>query len=119
MISKKKIEVTMKERNINNKTLAELVGVSPSMITRYLNGESEMSVTILCKIAAYLHVSLDYLCGMESSGTVSTVGLKPEQITIIQNLKTAFLNHNFTIKKELSSEQYELLGQIVAEFLKK
>ena len=119
MISKKKIEETMKERNINNKTLAELIGVSPSMITRYLNGESEMSATNLCKIASYLNVSMDYLCGTESLGTISTVGLKPEQVKIIQNLKTAFLNHNNTIKKSLSAEQYELLGQIVAEFSKK
>lgn len=119
MISKKKIEETMKERNINNKTLAELIGVSPSMITRYLNGESEMSVTNLCKIAAYLHVSLDYLCGIEAPATMSMVGLTNEQTKIIQELKTAFLNHNSSIKKKLSAEQYELLGQIVAEFSKK
>lgn len=119
MIRKKKIEDTMKERNINNKTLAELIGVSPSMITRYLNGESEMSVTNLCKIAAYLQVSLDYLCGMEGSGTMSMIGLTSEQTKIIQDLKTAFLNHNNAIKKNLSAEQYALLGQIVAEFSKK
>lgn len=118
MISKKKIEETMKERNIKNKALAELIGVSPSMITRYLNGESEMSVTNLCKIASALHVSVDYLCGLESPASMSMVGLTNEQMKIIQNLKSAFLSHNATIKKNLSSEQYELLGQIVAEFAK-
>lgn len=118
MINKSKIENAMKERNINNKTLAELVGVSPSMITRYLNGDSEMSVTTLCKIAANLRVSLDSICGIEAPGTMTMTGLTHEQASIIQNLKTAFVNHNIAIKKNLSSEQYELLGQIVAEFSK-
>lgn len=105
-------------RNMKNKTLAELIGVSPSMITRYLNGESEMSAAILCKIASNLHVSMDYLCNVEPSGSMSTVGLTSEQVKIVQNLTTAFRNHNSAIKKNLSAEQYELLGQIVAEFSK-
>jgi len=55
---------------------------------------------------------------MESPASMSMVGLTNEQMKIIQNLKSAFLSHNATIKKNLSSEQYELLGQIVAEFAK-
>ncbi len=50
---------------------------------------------------------------------MSIVGLTSEQVNIIQNLAAAFRNHNSTIKKKLSAEQYELLGQIVAEFSKK
>ena len=118
MISKKKIKEAMSEQNINNKILAERIGVSPSMITRYLNGESEISEKNLCKIAYVLNVSVDYLCGMEGSGTISIVGLTAEQTKIIQNLTATFRNHNASIKKNLSAEQYELLGQIVAEFLK-
>lgn len=118
MFSMKKVEEIMTERKIKNKTMAEIVGVTPSMITRYLNGDSEIPINNLCKIASHLHVSMDYLCDMEASGSMSIVGLTSEQVNIIQNLAAAFRNHNSTIKKKLSAEQYELLGQIVAEFIK-
>lgn len=118
IVNTKKIEDAMTAQNMKNKTLAERINVSPSMITRYLNGESEMSATILCRIASNLNVSMDYLCDAEPSGSMSIVGLTSEQVKIIQNLATAFRNHNCAIKKKLSAEQYELLGQIVAEFSK-
>lgn len=118
MVNTRKIQDIMTERNMKNKILANLIGVSPPMITRYLNGESEMSAAILCKIASNLHVSVDYLCDAEPSGSMSTVGLTSEQVRIVQNLTTAFRNHNVAIKKNMSLEQYELLGQIVAEFSK-
>ena len=110
------------ERIKNNYTqnqLAEMLGIKSGTFSRYETNEIEPRVTNLCKIAAALHVSVDYLCGMESSGTMSMVGLTNEQTKIIQELKTAFLNHNSSIKKKLSTEQYEILGQIVAEFSKK
>ena len=117
MISKEKIEEAMRIRKIKNKTLAELVGVSPSMITRYLNGESEMSATILCKIAAELRVSVDYLCGLESSGSLSTVGLTGEQKALLENVLEQFRKNNRPAKK-MTEEQCALIGRIVEEFIK-
>lgn len=117
MISKEKIEEAMRIRKIKNKTLAELIGVSPSMITRYLNGDSEIPIANLCKIASALHVSLDYLCGMESSGSLSTVGLTGEQKALLENVSEQFRKNNRPAKK-MTEEQCALIGRIVEEFIK-
>lgn len=113
-----RIREARKKNNLKQNQLADIIGVKAGTISRYETNELDPPISNLCKIASYLHVSVDYLCGMESPGTLSMVGLTNEQITIIQNLKSAFVNHNSTIKKNLSAEQYELLGQIVAEFSK-
>lgn len=103
---------------LTQKQLSEMIGIQDATFSRYETNEIEPPISNLCKIASNLHVSVDYLCSMESPGSISMVGLTNEQIKIIQDLKSAFISHNATIKKKLSSEQYEILGQIVAEFSK-
>jgi len=106
------------KNNLTQRQLSEILGIKSGTFSRYETNEIDPPISNLCKIASALHVSVDYLCGMESPASMSMVGLTNEQMKIIQNLKSAFLSHNATIKKNLSSEQYELLGQIVAEFAK-
>lgn len=113
-----KIREAREKINITQKELANILGIKSATFSRYETNEIEPPVTKLCKIASTLRVSLDYLCSMEHSGSMSTVGLTAEQVKIVQDLTTAFRAHNAAIKKNLSAEQYELLGQIVAEFSK-
>lgn len=107
-----------KEKNMSQKTLAMRVSVSESMICRYEKGEIYPPFETLLSLSRILNISLDELCGTQTKGTVSTYNLSEEQSKIIQKLITAFRNHNISVKKNLSTEQYELLGQIVAEFSK-
>ncbi len=44
--------------------IAELLGTSQTMYARYERGANEMPIRHLIKLAAYYHVSLDYLCGL-------------------------------------------------------
>ena len=62
------------------------------------------------------NVSTDVFYGTEQRKTISTYNLSDEQGKTVQNLTTAFRNHNIAVKKNLSAEQYTLLGQIVADF---
>lgn len=108
-----------KDKKMSQKILAARVGISESMICRYEKGEIYPPFETLRNLSGILNVSLDELCGTQPRGTISTYDLSEDQVEIVQNLITAFRNHNNTMKKRLSAEQYELLGQIVAEFSKK
>lgn len=107
-----------RNKKISQKALATKVNVSESMICRYEKGEIYPPFEVLRSLSGVLNVSLDELCGTLAKGTNSLYGLTDEQVAIIQNLTIAFRNHNTTMKKSLTDEQYSLLGQIVAEFSK-
>lgn len=106
-----------KEKNMTQKTLAIKVSVSESMICRYEKGEIYPPFETLRALSGILNISLDELCGTQTRETVSTYNLSKDQIKIVQNLIKTFRNHNVATNKSLSTEQYMLLGEIVAEFL--
>lgn len=47
---------------INQIELAKKLNISQKTISNYLNGVTEPPASILCKLADYFDVSLDYLC---------------------------------------------------------
>ena len=51
------------ERGLTQKQLAEKVGCSPSMITRWVSGECEPTASAILKLAEALDCSCDYLLG--------------------------------------------------------
>ena len=114
-------ETLKKYRNAKKMTLKWLgsrVGVSESTLSRYEKNEVYPSFETLRALSAILGVSTDELCGTEARETASLYGLTEAQSTIVKNLIDAFRNHNDSFKKQISQEQYELLGKIVAEFSK-
>lgn len=55
------------ERNVTQKTLAGILGVSPRMVSFYESGEHFLSDEFqLCRLADYFDVSTDYLLGRSS-----------------------------------------------------
>lgn len=108
-----------KEKKMSQKVLAAKVNVSESMICRYEKGEIYPQFETLHALSGILNVSLDELCGTQTRGTISVYNLSGEQIEIVQNLVKVFKNQNVSVKKNLSVEDYELLGHIVVELTKK
>ncbi|MDE6474550.1 MAG: helix-turn-helix domain-containing protein [Clostridia bacterium] len=53
------------EHNLNARTLAKVLGMENSTITRYLNGERLPTIDSLVRIADYFKCSTDYLLCME------------------------------------------------------
>ena len=54
----------MKEKNISQQTLANVVGVTRQAIAQYMDGRcSQPTMDKLCKMCEYLEVSADYLLG--------------------------------------------------------
>ena len=57
-----------KRRDWSQRELAERVGTSDQVISRYERGEMTPSVEVAARIAQALEVSLDYLAGLSEAG---------------------------------------------------
>mgnify|MGYP003297307647 CR=1 FL=1 len=115
-------EILKKQRKLKKMTqqqLAEKLNVTVTAISKYESNTAMPPFETVRSLAIIFNVSTDVFYGIEQRETISTYNLSDEQVKIVQNLTTAFRNHNIAVKKNLSAEQYELLGQIVAEFSKK
>lgn len=61
----KVIKELREERKISQAELADNLGIDKSTIAKYETNEREPKVYILCKIADFFAVTLDYLAGRE------------------------------------------------------
>ena len=57
----RKLREKMYMNNVDNQTLADALGVSRPMVSRYLNGHSTPSIIVLHKMARFLDCSLSEL----------------------------------------------------------
>lgn len=60
-----RLRALRKQRNLTQKQLAALINTKNSIISFYENGERLPSPEVVIKLAAVLHVSTDYLLGVE------------------------------------------------------
>jgi len=60
-----KIKELREEKNLTQEELAKLLDIDKSTIAKYETNDREPKVYILCKIADYFSVTLDYLAGRE------------------------------------------------------
>lgn len=75
-----------KEKNLTQKQLADLIGVKNSVISFYEVGDRVPSPEVIKKLAASLHVSSDYLLGIETSETMDVSGLDAQDKALVRTL---------------------------------
>ena len=115
-----KILLELRERHgLTQNQLAHRLGLKNSTISKYETSNVPPPALMVRKIAKTFGVSSDYLLGIEPQGTVSLYGLTDEQLKITIDLIELFRSQNEGIKRKLSSEQFEILGRITADFTKK
>ena len=73
-----------KDRKLTQQQLAELIGVKNSVITFYEVGERMPSPDVLRKLALALHVTSDYLLGIERTATLDASGLDEQDRLVVQ-----------------------------------
>lgn len=112
------IKSMRKERNMTQKKLGELLGVSEGTVSKYEANVSLPPFETLRSIASIFNVSMDTLCGMKHQGTISTHGLSESQTETVKNLVSIYRLKNTQTGKQLTQEQFAALGQIVAELSK-
>lgn len=71
---------------LSQKEVANAVGVNPSVISNYENGERTPSVEVLMALASLYHCSVDHLLGIEknSGAMLDTSMLDDEQRSRLQ-----------------------------------
>lgn len=75
--------------NFSQKEVAELVGVSPSIVSAYETGERTPSVDVLLSLSSLYNCSTDYLLGKNTSEPpviLNVNGLSDKQIKTISDL---------------------------------
>ena len=104
---------------LTQKELAERLGVNFTTLSKYETNATFPKYEILIEIPKILGITLDELCGLQTKGTMPLSSLSDNQIKVIQSLADLFrAQNNNAIKKQLSTEQYAVLGEIVVELLK-
>ena len=74
------------EKGLTQKQLASLIGVKNSVISFYELGDRIPSPEVIIKLASALHVSSDYLLGIEKKPSVDISGLNEEDIQLVHLL---------------------------------
>lgn len=91
-----KLRILRINSNLSRKQIAELIGVSVSMVGLYENGERLPSLHMIVKLAAQYKVSVDYLldCSTASTDTLSLDGLTDKQIKALKLTVDCFRGQN-------------------------
>jgi len=87
-----KLRQLRKEKNLTQKQLAELIGVKNSVISFYEVGDRFPSPEVIRKLAMTLHVSTDYLLGVERNETVDVSGLNEKEKSLVHALVDTLKN---------------------------
>ena len=94
-----KLRQLRKEKNLSQKQLAALIGVQNSIISFYELGDRVPSPEVIKKLAVALHVSSDYLLGIEKNESVDVSGLDEADKTLVRSLVDQLRNKNLELNK--------------------
>lgn len=81
-----KIKRLRKQKNLTQKQLAEMIGVKNTIISFYEVGDRIPSPEIIVKLASVLHVSTDYLLGLDKKESIDVSDLKESDRDLIRSL---------------------------------
>lgn len=84
------LKTLRKPRNLTQKELGLMVGLSKAVISKYENGMGYPSFDILIRIAQYFGVTVDYLLGVSRGKKVDVSGLTDSQIATIHQIISEF-----------------------------
>ena len=81
-----RLKCLRKEKRLTQKQLAAMIGVQHSVISFYEVGDRIPSVEVIIRLAAALHVSADYLLGIEKREVLDLGGLSPEDKLLLRTM---------------------------------
>ena len=105
------MKLLRKSLNMTLQQLADELGTSTQVLSRYERGEHQADYNTLARIARFFNVSIDYLLGFKSAITPEPLPLPLDETELLQNFRKlpADLQHRATVymKKlvELSTEE--------------
>ncbi len=120
-VNKFRLRDLRRENNLTGEQLGKIIGVKQTTISRWEAGQVIPTQSNLKKLAAYFHVSSDYLLGLTDEREPYKKPLKFEEaLKILENTK----RNDDIIKitnsiKNLSDDQLHALAMIADSFTKK
>lgn len=84
------IRVMRLAKNLSQVALAKNLGVSKQSVSNWENNNIQPSIDILIKIAVFFGCTTDYLLELDSSRSIESSNLTPEQAAHIQQLVKDF-----------------------------
>ena len=90
----KRLRTLRKEKKLTQKQLGKMIGVQDSVISFYELGDRMPSPEILVRLATVLHVSTDYLMGLDKHSVVDLSGLDEVDIELVCHLADALRSKN-------------------------
>ena len=82
------------KKKLTQQQLADLLGLTKSVISAYENGLRYPAYDVLIKISRIFKVSTDYLLGVEIKREIDTSGLTDEQVEALIVLIDTIRNNN-------------------------
>ena len=82
------------QKKLTQQQLADLLGLTKSVISAYENGLRYPAYDVLIKIARIFKVSPDFLLGVEIKREIDTSGLTDEQVEALIVLIDTIRNNN-------------------------
>lgn len=89
------------DKDVKQKNLAAKIGISDAKLSHYLNERYEMPTHVVAALAAYFHVSADYLLGLTDIPEMPEPISKGER-QLVDSFRT------------LNREQRELIAKTIA-----
>ena len=77
----KNIKFFRKELKMTQSELADLLFISPQMVSRYENNIAAPDIATVAKICSIFHISIDILCGLESTSKDKRINDLSEKYT--------------------------------------
>lgn len=86
-----RLTLLREERKLSKRQLANAMGISPSSISSYENGERLPSLDMLVKLSLFFNVTSDYLLGIENRAEIAPPDIiTDKQRKAINNLIAEF-----------------------------
>ena len=80
-------KILVTDGDVKQKKLADLIGISESKLSHYLNERYEMPTHVVVSIAEYFHVSTDYLLGVTDIPEAQ-MPISQSERQLIENFRT-------------------------------
>lgn len=89
-----KLKKLRNSRKMTQRDLAQLLGVSKSVISYYESGDRSPSYDTLVRLARIFHTSTDYLLDLTEQRSLDISGLSEEDIQVLMTVSDALKRKN-------------------------
>lgn len=110
-----KLLILREERNLKQKELAELAGITEATLSRYENGKREPKGEIISRLAKVLNVTTDYLLNDEDCNkkTDTYLDINTNELFVDQ-LINGYKDKNINLDSLSEEEKAQLIKKIIA-----